>query len=90
MYTEKKKKTKFTLYKTRQQPTIIKKKSAQDPMSICQQVINITLQFYYINNKQPWIICKAKEKDKITHKTKPRSNCPNNQEWTCGVTSVLV
>ena len=23
--------------------------------------------------------CKAKEKDKITHKTKPRSNCPSNQ-----------
>ena len=43
-------------------------------MSICQQVSNITLQIYNINyiSKQPWVNCKAKEKDKNNTQNKTK------------------
>ena len=64
MYTEKKKNNKKNkkkkqnqVYKTTKQPTVMKEKnqSAQDHISICQQVNSqyyVTILLYY--SKQPW------------------------------------
>ena len=63
-YREKKKK--HQVYKTTQQPTVMKKKNKctrlHVNMSTSQQYYITNLQYYI--SKQPWINCKVKEKDK--------------------------